>query len=118
MLKFNNRGEMSGKSPDLTPGFHRERAFDQLPKAQKAQEIREIASRVKPHLSTEEVKQKIQTAISFRQQQKWLVVYNALVNPRSAAEIAKDTGTSIHTVHQVISNYNRLGEAGIENLSS
>jgi hypothetical protein len=118
MFKLNNGGQMSGQSPDLTPGFHGKQAFDQVPKAQKAQEIRERANRVKAHLSTEEVKQKIQTAVSFRQQQKWLVVYNALVNPRSAAEIAKDTGTSIHTVHQVISNYNRLGEAGIENSSS
>ena len=46
------------------------------------------------HLSAEEVLQKIQTATNFRQQQKWLVVYNALVDPRPAAEIARHTGTS------------------------
>jgi transposase len=71
-------------------------------------------SRAIAHLSAEEVLQKIQTATNFRQQQKWLVVYNAVVDPRPAAEIARHTGTSIRTVHQVISDYNRLGAAAIE----
>lgn len=71
-------------------------------------------SRAITHLSEEEVQKKIQTAPNFRQQQKWLVVYNALVDPRPAAEIALHTGTSVRTVHQVISDYNRLGAAAIE----
>lgn len=71
-------------------------------------------SRAIAHLSAEEVQQKIQSATNFRQQQKWLVVYNALVDPRPAREIAKHTGTSLRTVHQVISDYNRLGAAAIE----
>lgn len=66
-------------------------------------------------LSAEDVQKKIKTAASFRHQQKWLVVYEALVRPRSAAEIAQDTGASIRTVHQVISDYNRLGASAIEN---
>ncbi len=41
-------------------------------------------SRVLPHLSVEEVQQKIKTAPNFRRQQKWLIVYNALVAPRPA----------------------------------
>jgi hypothetical protein len=36
----------------------------------------------------EQVQQKIKTATNFRRQQKWLIVYNALVDPREAAEIA------------------------------
>ena len=71
-------------------------------------------SRASAHLSAEEVLQKIRTATNFRQQQKWLVVYNAVVDPRPAAEIARHTGTSIRTVHQIISDYNRLGAAAIE----
>lgn len=71
-------------------------------------------SRASAHLSQEEVQHKIQRAPNFRQQQKWLVVYNALVDPRPAAEIALHTGTSVRTVHQVISDYNRLGAAAIE----
>jgi hypothetical protein len=34
----------------------------------------------------------------------------------SAAKIALYTGTSIRTVHQVISDYNRLGVAAIETI--
>ena len=81
-----------------------------------------IPEKLTPHhlkandrLSAEDVQKKIKTAVSFRHQQKWLVIYEALVNPRTPAEIAQDTGTSIRTVHQVISDYNRLGESAIDN---
>ncbi|HEY9601955.1 MAG TPA: hypothetical protein V6C85_10120 [Allocoleopsis sp.] len=80
-----------------------------------------IPEKLTPHhlkandrLSTEDVQKKIKRAANFRHQQKWLVVYEALVNPRAAAEIAQETGTSIRMVHQVISDYNRLGESAIE----
>ena len=71
-------------------------------------------SRVLAHLSAAEIQEKIRTAPNFRRQQKWLIVYNALVDPRTAAEIAKHTGTTIRKVHQVISEYNRNGVAAIE----
>lgn len=57
---------------------------------------------------------KIRTTNNPRRQQKWWVVYNALVDPRRASEIAVHTGTTLRTVHQVISDYNRLGVAAIE----
>ena len=82
-------------------------------------DVREIMPRVSqvlPHLSVEEVQQKIKTANNFRRQQKWLIVYNALVDPREAAEIALHTGTTKRTVHQVISAYNRKGVDAIETL--
>jgi len=71
-------------------------------------------SRALPHLSAASVKQKFRSAKNFWQQQKWLVIYNALVDPREAKEIAKHTGVSVSTVHQVISEYNRYGETAIE----
>ena len=71
-------------------------------------------SRVLPHLSVEEIQQKLQNAPNFRQQQKWLIVYNAQVDPRPAAEIALHTGTTKRTVHQVISDYNRQGVEALE----
>ena len=71
-------------------------------------------SRVVPQLSEAEIKEKIRTADSFKRQQKWLIVYNALVDPRPAAEIAKHLGTTVRMVHRVISNYNRQGAAAIE----
>lgn len=71
-------------------------------------------SRVLSHLSVEQVQQKIKTASNFRRQQKWLIVYNALVDPRPAVEIALHTGATKRTVHQVISDYNRQGEEALE----
>jgi transposase len=71
-------------------------------------------SRALPHLSEVEIKEKIDTAPNARCQQKWMIVYNALVFPRPAVEIAQHTATSLRTVHQVISDYNRLGAAAIE----
>ncbi len=71
-------------------------------------------SRALPHLSVEEVQQKIKTATSFRRQQKWLIVYNALVAPRTEEQIALHTATSKRTVHQVIWDYNRQGVEAIE----
>ncbi len=71
-------------------------------------------SRALPHLSVEQVQQKMKTACNFCQQQKWLIIYNALVDPRPAAQIALHTGTSKRMVHQVISDYNRQGATAIE----
>jgi len=71
-------------------------------------------SYVKRHLSEEQVKDKITTAPTARCQQKWMIIYNALVDPRPASEIAKHTATSLRTVHQVIADYNRVGESAIQ----
>jgi transposase len=46
--------------------------------------------------------------------QRWLIIYNALVEPRKAEEIARHCGVSKATVHDVISRYNRFGVAAIE----
>jgi transposase len=71
-------------------------------------------SRAAPHLSAAEILEKIRTTENFRRQQKWWIVYNALVDPRTAAEIARHTGTTERLVHQVISDYNRKGVRAIE----
>jgi transposase len=71
-------------------------------------------SSVKQHLSEKQVKDKIATAPTTRCQQKWMIIYNALVDPRAASEIAKHTATSLRTVHQVIADYNRVGESAIQ----
>jgi transposase len=46
--------------------------------------------------------------------ERWAIVYHALIAPRKAEEIARDTGVSVTTVRRVISSYNRLGLASIE----
>lgn len=71
-------------------------------------------SQAAPHLSVEEVKTKLKAAVSYWPRQKWLVIYNALVDPRPAAEIAKHTGISVASVHKLLSQYNRWGAEAIE----
>jgi hypothetical protein len=38
--------------------------------------------KIEPHVTVEEVKEKLHTADDERQRGKWLVIYNALVDPR------------------------------------
>jgi len=71
-------------------------------------------SRAAPHLSLEAVEQKLKSIDSYWHRQKWLIVYNGLVDPRPASAIAKQTGVSVATVHKVISQYNQLGVAALE----
>jgi transposase len=71
-------------------------------------------SRAAPHLSLEAVEQKLKSTDSYWHRQKWLIVYNGLVDPRPASAIAKQTGVSVATVHKVISQYNQLGVAALE----
>src|SRR5437868_3420501 len=66
------------------------------------------------HLTTEEGKTRMRTAPRPLYRQRWLIIYNALVQPRKAEEIARHCGVSKATVHQVISTYNRLGVAAVE----
>jgi len=62
-----------------------------------------------PHLSKEEIQERIKATVGFWRVQKWLVIWNALVDPRPAGEIALHTGLAEQSVHNLISRYNRLG---------
>ena len=66
------------------------------------------------YLSEEEIFKKIKETVGFWRVQKWLVIWNAMVDPRPASQIALHTGLAIQTVHNLISNYNRIGPAAIE----
>jgi transposase len=66
-----------------------------------------------PHLDLETVKQRVKLAKSHWDKQKWLVIYNALADPRTAAEIALHLGVSKGFVRKVIQQYNRFGETGL-----
>ena len=66
------------------------------------------------HLPTEEIKQRMQQDPRPWCRQRWLIIYNVLVDPREATEIASHTGTTVSMVHQVISSYNRLGIGAVE----
>lgn len=66
-----------------------------------------------PHLDLETVKQKVKLAQSYWERQKWLVIYNALADPRTAADIALHVGVSKGFVRKVIQQYNRQGEIAL-----
>jgi transposase len=67
-----------------------------------------------PHLSKEEIQERIRATVGFWRVQKWLVIWNALVDPRPAGEIALHTGLAEQSVHNLISLYNRLGPKVVE----
>jgi transposase len=71
-------------------------------------------TRAEAHLSIEEVKNRMRTDPRPLYRQRWLIIYNALAQPRKAEEIARHCGVSKATVHQVISTYNRFGVVAVE----
>jgi hypothetical protein len=66
-----------------------------------------------PYRDLETVKQKVKLASSYWQRQKWLLIYNALADPRTSADIALHLGVSQGFVRKVIQQYNRTGEIGL-----
>ncbi len=71
-------------------------------------------TRAASHLSVDEVKERMNTDARPWVREHWWIIYNALVAPRKAEEIALHTGVSATTVHRVISTYNRLGPTALE----
>jgi transposase len=71
-------------------------------------------TRAASHLTPEEVKERMQSDPNPLYRQRWLIIYNALVDPREAKEIARDTGVSAATVHTLIPRYNKLGVTAVE----
>jgi len=65
------------------------------------------------HLSEFEVSVRLKQTAG-REHRRWLIIWNALVDPRPASEIALHTGVSVSLVHDVVSRYNRLGPIAIE----
>jgi hypothetical protein len=71
-------------------------------------------TRVASHLSVDEVKERMNAdGRAFVRRHCW-IMYNAMVAPRQAEEIALQTGVSATTVHRMIATYNRLGPAAVE----
>ncbi len=66
------------------------------------------------HLSAEQVMGRMKETPGFSRVQKWLVIYNLLVDPRPLKEIAKHVGLAGQTVRNLVSSYNRLGPEAIE----
>src|SRR5258708_30626210 len=71
-------------------------------------------TRAAAHLPREEVKNRMITDPRPLYRQRWLIIYNALVEPGKAQDIARHCGVSKATVHAVIASYNRQGIAAVE----
>src|SRR5215470_15302049 len=71
-------------------------------------------TRAAAHLSVEEVLRRRKQDPRTHRRQRWLIIYQALVDPREASQIAKHCGVSTTTVHHLISAYNRRGVAAVE----
>jgi transposase len=71
-------------------------------------------TRAAAHLPAEEVKRRMTRDPRFWCRQRWLIIYQALIAPRKAEDIATHTGASLTTVRRVISTYNRFGVAAVE----
>jgi transposase len=70
-------------------------------------------TKVFPHMTVEDLQARLKSTTDRRTAQKLLVIINAMVDPRPAWEIALHTGISVHSVHNWIPAYNRLGLEGI-----
>lgn len=71
-------------------------------------------TRAAPHLSVDEVLEKLRLAPSFWLRQRWMVIYTALIAPRPSGEIAEQLGVSKAFVNKINSLYKRFGPQGIE----
>ena len=71
-------------------------------------------TRAAAHLPVEEVARRWKHDPRPHRRQRWLIIYQALVDPRPAEQIAKHCGVATATVHQLISAYNRHGVEAVE----
>ncbi len=71
-------------------------------------------TRIAPHLTLSEVRQKLHTATKPWLRQRWLVIYTAMLDPRPAEEIATQLGVSRPLVSKISSLYKRFGPQGLE----
>ncbi len=71
-------------------------------------------TRAANHLTVEQVKEKLKEAKDVVQYKRWLIVYNALIAPREASEIAEVLAVSTDLVHHIIPLYNREGPQAME----
>ena len=71
-------------------------------------------SKAYPHLSEQEIWGRIKGVKDRNKIRRWLVIFNATVDPRPVREIALHVGLATGTVHNLISNYNRYGPDAVE----
>jgi len=71
-------------------------------------------TRAAPYLSIDELRTKLHADTNPVHRRHWLILSNALGDPRPADVIARHLGISTALVHKVVSLYNRFGPTVIE----
>jgi len=71
-------------------------------------------TKAKYHLTKEQVEAKIKETVGFPRVLKWLVIWNAIVDPRPASKIGLHLNLATQTVHNIVSQYNKLGAKALE----
>ena len=71
-------------------------------------------TRAAMHLPVEAVQERIQGEQRLWRRQRWEIIYQALIAPRQAEDIAKTVGVSLSTVHRVIAASNQAGVVAID----
>src|SRR5260370_35699827 len=71
-------------------------------------------TRAASHLPVEEVKARMKNDPRPWCRNRWLIIFNALVVPREAKDMPKDTEETVSTVHTGISNFIGVGWAAVE----
>ena len=66
----------------------------------------------RPYLSEYEISERLKSTTG-REHRRWLVIWNAFIDPRDARQIALHTGVSVSTVHNLVSVYNRFGPQAV-----
>ena len=70
------------------------------------------------YLSADQIQMKMRMSAGFIKFQKWLVIYNLLVDPRPLTEIARHTGLSESSVYRIVAEYNDGGPESIETIEN
>ena len=69
---------------------------------------------VQPHLTLEDIDQRLTTMPTFWRIRRWMVIRQALVDPAPAKALARRVGLSLFTVRDVIHASNRDGPVALD----
>jgi hypothetical protein len=70
--------------------------------------------RVQPHLTVEEIDERLKPLHDFWRIWRWMIIRQALADPAPAKAIALRFGVSLFTVRDLIEAYNRQGPEALE----
>jgi transposase len=73
-------------------------------------------TKAKNHLTVDEIDKKIRAVTGFWLIRRWMIIRQAVVEQTTAEQIAARCGVKKQTVANLISTYNKYGEAAVETI--